>query len=212
MKGVTLVAAGLGVFALWRARGLAALVVAFYVLHALQPHKELRFLIPILPLFAALAGVGLDSVLRDWKTYRIRAALAVLVVTVGMGSAVLAPNLTFGAIGQYEQTRPQVSAYDDSGPINRLLEAAGQQQDVCGLKIEASAHLAWTGGYSYFHRQVPLYWFQGPDRGTRLFNYVIAARQVAFGGQEVAQDEGSVLLRLPVPSCAPDPGYSWRLP
>jgi hypothetical protein len=156
--------------------------------------------------------VGLDSVLSDWKTYRIRAGLALIVTAVGLGSAVLASNLTFGDIGQYEHTRPQVSAYDDSGSINRLLEAAGQQQDVCGLKIEAPAHLAWTGGYSYFHRRVPLYWFQGPERSSGLFNYVITAQQLAFGGQQVAQDEGFVLLRLPVTACTPDPGYSWRLP
>lgn len=212
MKGVTLVAAGLSLFALWRARGLAALVIAFYVLHSLQPHKELRFLIPVLPLFAALAGVGLDSVLRDWKTERIRAGLALIVALVGLGSAVLASNLTFGDLGQSGYTPPEVSAYDNWGPINRLLETAGQQPDVCGLKIEAPVHMAWTGGYSYFHRRVPLYWYQSADRSSGLFNYVIAAQQTAFGGQVVAQDEGFVLLRLSVPACSPDPGYSWRVP
>ncbi|WP_224244704.1 glycosyltransferase family protein [Hyalangium gracile] len=212
MKGVTLVATGLSLVGLWRARGLAALIVSFYVLHALQPHKELRFLIPILPLFAALAGVGLEVVMAEWKTYRIRAALALIVAAVGLGSAVVAGNLTFGQIGQYEHTRPQVSAYDDSGPINRLLAVAGQREDMCGLKIEAPGHLAWTGGYSYFHRRVPLYWSQGPDRGSGLFNYVITVPELAFGGQQVAQDHGFLLLRLALPGCTPDPGYSWRLP
>ncbi|WP_224361480.1 hypothetical protein [Hyalangium versicolor] len=213
MKGVTLVAVGLSLLALWRARGLALLAIVFYVLHAYQPHKELRFLIPLFPLVAALAGVGLDVVLGEWKTFRIRAGLALIVAAMGLGSAVLASNLTFGDIGQYEQTRPQVSAYDDSGPINRLLEVAGQQKDACGLKIEAPAHIAWTGGYSYFHRNVPLYWFQGPDRGSGLFNYVITGPQVGTGGgQEVAQDQGFLLVRLPRDTCTPDPGYNWRLP
>lgn len=212
MLGVTLVTAGLSLLALRRARSLAALVIAFYVLHAAQPHKELRFLIPIFPLFAALAGVGMDVVLRDWKMERVRALLALGVAAVGLVSAGLASRLTFGDLGQYEDTRPGVSAYDDSGPINRLLEVAGQREDVCGLKIEAPAHLAWTGGYSYFHRLAPLYWVQGPDRGSGLFNYVITFPGFGFGGEEVARDQGFVLLRLSLPGCTPDPGYSWRLP
>lgn len=212
MMGVSLVAAGLSLLALRRARSLAALVIAFYVLHAAQPHKELRFLLPMFPLFAALAGVGLDVVLRDWSTERVRALLALSVAAVSFGSAGLASRLTFGELGQYESTRPQVSAYDDSGPINRLLEVAGQREDVCGLKIEAPAHLAWTGGYSYFHRRVPLYWYQGPGRDSGLFNYVITLPQFGFGGEEVARDNEFVLLRLARPGCTPDPAYSWRLP
>jgi phosphatidylinositol glycan class B len=212
MAGISLVSALLTLLALRRARGLAALVIAFYLLHAAQPHKELRFLIPMFPLFAALAGIGLDVVLSDWKTDRVRAVLALGVAAVGLVSAALSGGLTFGELGQYESTRPQVSAYDDSGAINRLLAVAGQRQDVCGLKIEAPVHLAWTGGYSYFHKLVPLYWGQGPDRGSGLFNYVITLPQLGFGGEEVARDQDFVLLRLRLPGCAADPGYSWRLP
>jgi phosphatidylinositol glycan class B len=212
MLGVSLVVGLLSLCGLWRARGLAVLVALFYLAHALQPHKELRFLVPLFPLFAALAGVGLDRVLAEWETGRPRAVLALAVVAVGLGSAVAAGRLTFGDLGQYEDSRPQVSAYDDSGAINRLLAEASQHEDVCGLKIEPSAHLAWTGGYSYFHRPVPLYWAQGPERSSGLFNYVITVPQLALGGQEVARDQDFILLRLPSMGCVPDPGFSWRLP
>jgi hypothetical protein len=212
MMGVTLVATGLSLLALWRARSLAALVIAFYVLHMAQPHKELRFLVPVFPLFAALAAVGLDWVMGAWKRRSVRAVLALGVAATGLISAVMASRLTFGDLGQYESVRPLDSAYDDSGPVNRLLAAAGQREDLCGLKLEAPIHLAWTGGYSYFHRLAPLYWYPGPDRGSGLFNYVITLPQFAFGGEAVAQEHGLVLLHLSVPGCRPDPGFSWRLP
>lgn len=215
MRGVSLLVGGLGLLALWRARGLAALSLAFFLLHATQPHKELRFLVPVFPLLAALAAVGLDVVLEQLqlKTLRARAVAALAVVAVGAISAALSRRLTFGEIGQYMYERPQVSAYDDSGPVNRLLAAASQREDVCGLKIEVPVHLAWTGGYSYFHRPVPLYWSASPDnRESGRFNYVITPTGWAAGGEVLAREQGMVLMRLPFPSCVPDPGFSWRLP
>jgi hypothetical protein len=215
MRGVSLLVGGLGLLALWRARGLAAVSLAFFLLHAAQPHKELRFLVPVFPLLAALAAVGLEVAL-EWlqlKALRVRAGVALAVVAVGAISAGLSRRLTFRDVGQYLDSRPQVSAYDDSGPVNRLLAAASQREDVCGLKIEVPLHLAWTGGYSYFHRPVPLYWSASPaPRESGRFNYVITPAGWGVGGEVLARDDGLVLMRLPLASCVPDPGFSWRLP
>jgi len=212
MPGISLLVGALGLLALWRAWGLAALIVTFFVLHANQPHKELRFLVPLLPLLAALAAVGLDVALSRLRSFPLRAGVALAVVAVAGVSAGLSRRLTFGEIGQYLEERPQDSAYDDSGPINRLLMVAGQREDVCGLKIEGPVHMAWTGGYSYFHRRVPLYWYASPDRNSGLFNYVITLPHWSVGGEVVAQDKNYRLMRLPRPGCVPNPGYSWRLP
>ncbi|XXF77286.1 hypothetical protein P2318_30175 [Myxococcaceae bacterium GXIMD 01537] len=211
MPWVAGVTAALGLLGLRRAPGLAALAGAFFVLHALQPHKELRFLLPAFPLFTALASVGLEVVLAHVRTPRVRGALALAVVAVGVGSALKAPALTFGDIGQYEDSRPRTSAYDDSGPINRLLTVAGQREDVCGLKVEAT-HLAWTGGYSYFHREVPLYPHFGPGRESGLYSHVILWGRGAGGGEVVATEGPVSLVRLPGGGCARDSGYTWRLP
>jgi phosphatidylinositol glycan class B len=211
MTGVSVLVAALGVLALRRAPSLALLGLAFFVLHALQPHKELRFLVPVFPLFTALAGVGLGVLLEEFQSPRLRGALTVAVVAVGLGSAVGSRSLTFGDVGQYEDIKPQASAYDDSGPINRLLTLAGQREDTCGLKLE-HVHIAWTGGYSYFHREVPLYPHFGPGRDSGRFNYVITHASQQAGGEVVAEEAGHILLRLPVRACVPDPGYSWRLP
>jgi hypothetical protein len=211
MRGVSLAVAVLGLLALRRAPSLALLVAAFFLLHALQPHKEVRFLVPAFPLFAALAGVGMDVVLGELKSLRLRGALAVGVMAVGAGSALGAGHLTFGDLGQYEDIKPRASAYDDSGPLNRLLMVAGQREDLCGLKLE-HVHIAWTGGYSYFHREVPFYPHFGPGRDSGLFNYVLTHAGAVGGGQVVAEEAGHVLVRLPGDGCVPDPGYSWRLP
>lgn len=211
MPALSVVTGALALLALPRAWGLSALTAAFFLLHALQPHKELRFLVPVLPLLAALAGVGLDSVLRALRGGPARATATVAVVAGALLSGAGAGALTFGEVGQYERVRPKDSAWDDQGAVNRLLETAGRRDDVCGLKVEA-VHLAWTGGYSYFHRKVPLYPHTGPARGTGQFSHVITRTGNEGAGTTVAQDGPLSLVKLPVTGCVPDPGYSWRLP
>ena len=76
---------------------------------------------------------------------------------------------------------------------------------MCGLKVEA-AHLAWTGGYSYFHRDVPLYAHLGPAASPRLFNHVITRAGCRGSGEVVASEGPLVLVRLPHGRCTPDPG------
>lgn len=211
MPALTVVTAALALVAVPRAWALASLAAAFFVLHALQPHKELRFLVPVLPLFAALAGVGLDSASRLLRGAPARATATVAVAAGALLSAAGAGALTFGQLGQYERVRPRDSAWDDQGPVNRLLEVAGRRDDVCGLKVEA-VHLAWAGGYSYFHRKVPLYPHTGPGRESRRFSHVITRVGFEGAGTRVARDGPVALVKLPVAGCAPDPGYSWRLP
>jgi hypothetical protein len=193
-----------------RVRGLFLVILAYGILHSMIPHKELRFILPGLPLLCAMAGIGLSWV----ATVFSRAAsnvLALAALACAVTSAAHFHALTFGDLGQYESIKPTASAYDDFGPVNRLLKAAYRVPDLCGLKVEP-VHLAWTGGYSYLHRNVPLYPHSGPPRQSRFFNYAIA-----FAGasprEEVVQSEWPfVLLRVFPGSCAPDPGFSWRLP
>ncbi|RKH40192.1 hypothetical protein D7X12_21530 [Corallococcus sicarius] len=211
MPGLSLLTGALALLALPRAWGLSTLAVGFVVLHAYQPHKELRFLVPVMPLFAALAGLGLDSVLGMLRGFPARATATVAVVAGALMSAAGAGALTFGELGQYERVRPKDSAWDDQGSVNRLLVFAGRQDDVCGLKVE-SVHLAWAGGYSYFHRNVPLYPHSGPGRGSGLFSHVITRAGYEGAGATVARDGPLALVKLSGAGCVPDPGYSWRLP
>lgn len=199
--------AGLACVGACRAPALFLTAVAFFLLHSFVPHKEFRFLFPALPLFSALAGLGAQGLL-SWPRLQ-RVTLAAL-LGLALFSAVTSRGLTFGRLGQYEKEKPQASAFDDFGPVNRLLLAAHEERELCGLKVE-SAHLAWTGGHTYLHRRVPLYPHFGPGPESGLFNYVISFRG-RYPSARVAAAEGDLVLLQLAPSCLADPQYQWRLP
>lgn len=201
------VAAVLAVGAVLGARtapGLLVLALVFFALHCAVAHKELRFILPVLPLFCALAGVGLSAVgLAPLGQQAVMGAATVLALASGLSRA----SLTFGDLGSYPE-RAQASAWDDFGNLNRLLLVASQREDLCGLRIDA-AHLAWTGGATYLHRKAPLY-MPGTPVQAGHFNYAITFP--GSGAETVARDTGLELVRLPGVTCVPDLGYTWRLP
>ena len=135
---------------------------------------------------------------------------AAMIVAI-VAAALRVGRLTFWDIGQYEHLKPQQSAWDDFGPLNRLLLLAGQRPDLCGLKVEA-AHLAWTGGYSYLHRDVPLYPHTGPGRDAGVYNYVLTSPGASGAGTVVATEGPYALVRLGAPPCRVDPTWTSRLP
>jgi phosphatidylinositol glycan class B len=199
MPAVT-VALGLGVvLGLRRAPGVALLVLAFLALHMAVGHKELRFVLPVLPVACALVALWPEAWTRP-------AAAAVLLVAAQSGWA--SRSLTMGNVGSY-LSRAGAPAWDDFGPVNRLLLAASRQQDLCGLRVDV-AHLAWTGGSTYLHTHAPLF-MPGTPHEPGWFNYVITGP--GSGAEVIAQDHGLELVRLPGrASCVPAPGYTWRLP
>lgn len=184
-----------------RAWPVVAAVVVFLLLHLFVSHKELRFILPVLPLLCALVAVGMAS----WSERNKVLALGVVGAALAL-STLTHRALTMGDVGSYPE-RPQSSAWDDFGPVNRLMLAASRQSDLCGLRIDA-AHLAWTGGITYLHRNAPLY-MPGTSPQPGYFNYAIA--RPGSGLPVVASEGPWELVRLG-PSCNPDPGYTWRLP
>lgn len=208
MPALSILLGLLSIAALRRGTGLALTVFAFLALHTWIGHKELRFVYPVLPLLCALAGVGLSTLPRRVVPY----AIAVTTVAA-LWSAVRFQSLTMGDVGQYPDRRT-VSAFDDMGPVNRMLLAAHDRPDMCGLRVDV-VPLAWSGGSTYLHRRVPLYDLGQPPTDLRRFNYVIAWDSSGPPGVVVARDPRVpqiVLRRLPIATCTPDPGYSWRLP
>jgi phosphatidylinositol glycan class B len=60
--GVSIVAVIIGLVAcVGRATGLVVVVLLYVLAHTLVPHKEFRFMMPIVPLLLALSGVGLAA-------------------------------------------------------------------------------------------------------------------------------------------------------
>ena len=210
-----------GALALRRAPGVALLALAFAAVHMAVGHKELRFILPVLPVACALAGVGL-SALSDWLERRRGVApsteeappsrlawrVAGVTLAVAAAGAVHQPFLTMGAVGSYLD-RPASSAWDDFGNVNRLLLVASRQKDLCGLRVDV-AHMAWVGGSTYLHTKAQLF-PAGVPHQAGYFNYVITFP--GSGAEVIAQDKGIELVRIPgMTGCVPYPGYTWRLP
>ena len=190
-----------------RAPALAATVALFLGVHSAIPHKELRFILPVLPAAMALAGVGL-SVAATRVGRRLPVGLALLAAVI---SGARFHALTFGDLGAYEGQRDGVSAYEDFAPVNRLLLVASELPQLCGLKVEAT-HIAWAGGYTYFHRDAPMYSHLGPPRGSRHYDVVLTPAFTVPPQAVLARDGPLVLARLFEGPCTPDPAYRPDLP
>jgi len=207
MPLITAVLVPAALLGLLRAPALGAAVTLFLAVHSGIPHKEYRFILPVLPAAMALAGVGLTVAARRMDR-RIPVGIVLIAAVV---SGVRFHRLTFGDLGAYEGQRDWVSAYDDFGPVNRLLLVASETPGLCGLKVEAT-HIAWTGGYTYFHRDAPMYSHLGPPRGARHYNVVLTAPFTVPPSAVLARDGPLVLARLFDGPCVPDPSYSADLP
>ena len=190
-----------------RAPALAATVALFLGVHSAIPHKELRFILPVLPAAMALAGVGL-SVAATRVGRRLPVGLALLAAVI---SGARFHTLTFGDLGAYEGQRDGVSAYEDFAPVNRLLLVASELPQLCGLKVEATL-IAWAGGYTYFHRDAPMYSHLGPPRGSRHYDVVLTPAFTVPPQAVLARDGPLVLARLFEGPCTPDPAYRPDLP
>ena len=150
---------------------LAGAVVAFVLAHSLLPHKEFRFLVPCLPLFAAVAGIGVERVLSRLPAGRIVGPASAVALT-GIFAFGLR-HLTYEQMGQYLGTeRASLSVWKSEEEPTLLLAEAGERQDLCGVAVLKS-RAAFTGGYTYLHRDVPLL-YQSELCSAAPANYVVA--------------------------------------
>ena len=203
MPVLTVLLVGLALAGARRAPALLGLVVVYFVVHSAVGHKELRFILPVLPVLCALAAVGLTAV-RERVDHDAGRFVVHAMIVFAFASALQIGDLTRGDLGSTPKDQIASTHYQD---VNRLLVEAGGRKDLCGLKID-SAHLFYTGAYAYLHRKVPLFMNPAPPVEAGLYNYTISAP--GLGGEVVAADGGVVLSKLsdtcrPVPDFDPTP-------
>ena len=169
--GPAVVALALGcAFAARRAAAPLLIALAYVLAHMAVGHKEYRFVLPVLPLFLALAAAGLVLALQRVAAPRLVAPALGIALAAAMADH--ARTLTYDQLGLHrEHPASAFSPWHFYEGANRLLWDAGRREDLCGLWI-SGARRVWTGGYSYLHRPVPLLWGFKPDR-PRYVNYVL---------------------------------------
>jgi hypothetical protein len=158
-----------------RHAALAGLLAAYVILHSIVPHKELRFLMPVVPMALALAGAGLADALA-WleQKFEPRRGKTILWSAVGIAFVAMlgrAATLKRADLGYPAKGDPPVWHYLED--YNRLLWDAGGRADVCGILLVGTQPVR-VGGYSYLRRNVPLLGASavlGPD--DLAVNYVI---------------------------------------
>ena len=194
-----------------RAAELTLCAFGFVLAHSFVGYKEMRFMLPALPLLAAAAGVGLQRVLDhlgDATAEHHLAAGALISGLLVANTVWLYPRLTFGDLGQadFYEVEPTTSAHDYHGPINRLYLQARQEPELCGLLVPETI-VTFTGGHSYLHRDVPIFSLLEPPASPATYNYLISRRAPSAPSTVVATDGRYSLHKMGRRECAPAPGY-----
>ncbi len=139
--------------------------------HCMIAHKEFRYIYPVLPILLVLAAIGqIDSLqfierkmqwrLSPQNTFFI-AASVVLLCSLALASR----------FPRWQKARGGLRAFS-------LLST---DQDACGL---AMLNVNWwdTGGYTYLHRPIPIFFLPSSDDGTAIsqsFNRLVAPQSNA---------------------------------
>ena len=160
---------------------------------------------PVLPLACAAVGCAMARI----ESRQAVRAVGVFVLLIGGLSATQVNSLTMRDVG-FVGAPQNASAWGRFANANPLLIVAGKQHDICGLR-SAVARLAQTGGFTYLHKNVPLY-PPGAQVASRNFNYVIDASENTSGWDKIVEDHGAALYRIPNLTCVADAHYSWTLP
>jgi hypothetical protein len=216
---------------LW-AHGL--LVVAYVAIHSFVPHKEYRYVTPIVPLFLTLSSVGLvasfaplqrwserwaapaaSRALRSKRAGPVALAIATALVIAGFTERTI--DMTFADLGHGDGLAAGLAFGDDrpwhaAEGINRLLWAAGAAPDLCGVVVK---DIPWssTGGYAYLHRDVPMM-FRYTKRNLASANYLIARREFHQPAEyrEGPESRGFMLFHRSGACAPPPPEFTRSVP
>ena len=127
--------------------------VTILAVHSFIPHKEYRFIYPVLVLVMLLAGTGFAE-LVSWRAHRQRVGAAMpLRIATSLGVWFLMSFVVW--------TDPTLARLRDSAH-NSLLAASfvAHGPAPCGIGLYGLGGDDWAayGGYTHFHHLAPMYW------------------------------------------------------
>jgi GPI mannosyltransferase 3 len=151
-----------------RRPAVAACAAVTLVAHSAIGHKEYRFVYPVVLFTVVLASLGLVELART-AAERLRVATGPIAWSAAAAWLALSgwTAARFQSDGAFGFTRPGESMWTQGrGGIEAMARLA-EDPTVCGVAL-AGIHWAWTGGYTYLHRAVPLYIAEDPRHLARL--------------------------------------------
>lgn len=132
-----------------RAPVLGVVVVGTIALHALTPHKELRFVFLATACVPMLIGLGLGGLLQRIAGQRAPSVGTAVAAAVGIVAAGVM------AFATYANATPPDAWHRDRAML-RATAAARDVPGACGLAVR-SIWVYRSGGYTYWHRDLPIY-------------------------------------------------------
>ena len=132
--------------------------VTILAVHSAIAHKEYRFIYPAVLLITVVTGIGLAQVaawrrdrLLEWGVQGCRATMGPVAVALSWWCLVSLHVWTGATLTAYRLGR-----HDNL----RAMSSVEQYPAVCGLGLYGADGEDWInyGGYTYFHRSVPMYW------------------------------------------------------
>jgi hypothetical protein len=125
-----------------RRPAVAAIMALFVIAHSLIPHKEARFLWPLIPLGCLLLAAAFED-LRGRGYFRRPVALATLALSLLAPSLIRIPRIEWNSEHYFASTH--------------ALASIGQREDVHGVVlIDLPKYLA--GNYFYLRHAVPIHY------------------------------------------------------
>lgn len=152
------------------ALGLAAATVL--LTHSLIAHKEYRLIYFVLASAPVLIGLGGAWLVR--QRWALAAGLAALIGGLSLAAG---------------NTGLMATRWQQNGPNLMTFVAAHEQPDLCGISVEWVVRYN-SGGYTYLHRDVPIFYSEAASRSKAPVNPLLTRSAVILNGVPVRQLPG----------------------
>jgi len=190
-----------------RARGLVVVVVAYLLAQALLPERELRFMMPVLPIAIAASAAGLTRLFDGLRAGPWPACAVGLACSAQMAWIAHAP--TRAQLGYEGNDWVTWHPADD---YLRTTWAAAGSPELCGV-IYIATEPTWTGGYTYLHRPVPIFFDTHAEHLAAANAVVGSLAERLPAGWKRRYTNGRYAFWQRLGDCAPPPdGWSMTLP